>query len=520
MSDVVLSSALRGTLASVSSTERNIAEITERFATGLRVNSAIDQPQNFFASQALQNTAGDLNRLLDGIGQSINTLETAFNGIEAISRLIDQAETIAETSRDHLLLGEVDPIVEAVQTSVASRSLSDQILDLNPIAYFRLNETSGAPQDSGSIGAAGGLVGGPTQNAPPLYANQSQPSVQFDGVNDRITVPNNNLINSSAQPLRTVELTFNADTVAGRQVLYEEGATVNGLTIYIDNGRLFVTAEDDNGVNRIADININAPIVAGRTYHAAFTLDAVANEFIGYLDGVEIGSSPLAGDTTFPSHGGGIGIGGTNGGVQFHDGESNNIFNFQGRISDVAIHNQALSEAELLSHAQALNTTTETRYLNPDFENLLEQIDQLTIDANYRGINLLRNDDLITFFNSENSNYLNTEGVDFTVDGLDIQNFNFNNLEDVDRILASIREARETVRGYGNTLATDLSVLQTRQDYTNEAITTRLSGADDLTATDQNEDGAELLASQTRQSLGITALSLAANAQASILELL
>ena len=64
-------------------------------ATGKRVNTALDNPQNFFAAQSLDNRSLDLQRLLDGLGQNIQTIRTADNGIEALGKLVEQAQSIA-----------------------------------------------------------------------------------------------------------------------------------------------------------------------------------------------------------------------------------------------------------------------------------------------------------------------------------------------------------------------------------------------------------------------------------------
>ena len=81
------------------------------------------------------------------------------------------------------------------------------------------------------------------------------------------------------------------------------------------------------------------------------------------------------------------------------------------------------------------------------------------------------------------------------------------------------REALETVRNFGLTLANDLSVIQTREGFTQNMINTLSEGADKLTVADQNEEGAKLLALQTRQQLGVTSLSLASQSQQAILRL-
>jgi len=402
---------------------------------------------------------------------------------------------------------------------VSPTPLRDQILTLEPIAYFPLND--GAISNIGTTATITATNGGATTNAPALYNNNGSASVQFNGGTNRITVNNSPLINESAQPRRTVELVFNADDVTTRQVLYEEGATVNGLSIYIDNGLLYITAEDDQGVNRFSDINMNAPIETGTTYHVGFVLDAPVNTFTGYINGEEIDSLTLAGDATFPSHSGGIGIGGVNGGVQFHDGESgtSNGFNFFGRISDVAIHNEALDVSVFENHANALNATTSIKYTNRDYDNVVNQINQIANDANYRGINLLKGETLRAIFNPQQTSFLDIEGQNFTEDGFGLRRSNFNNLEDIDAILDALETAQKDVRAYTSSLVSQITVLQTRLSFTEQNVQTNKAGADDLTLSDQNQTAAELLASQTRQALSVTALGLASQSQSEVLRL-
>jgi flagellin-like hook-associated protein FlgL len=75
------------------------------------------------------------------------------------------------------------------------------------------------------------------------------------------------------------------------------------------------------------------------------------------------------------------------------------------------------------------------------------------------------------------------------------------------------------VRSFGSTLANNLSIIQARRDFTESTINTLQAGADDLTVADQNEEGANLLALQTRQTLGVTSLSLASQSQQAVLRL-
>jgi flagellin-like hook-associated protein FlgL len=234
-----------------------------------------------------------------------------------------------------------------------------------------------------------------------------------------------------------------------------------------------------------------------------------------------MGSVSTNGASNFPSHSGDIGIGGVNGGVQFHDGENGtgNGFNFDGRISDVAIYNTALADTTLLNHAESLNSATSLLSLNKNYETILEQIDRVVIDAQYRGINLLDGDNLTTYFNEDNTSSLTIEGTEFRWQKLGLLDREFDTEANIQTILDLIRPAILEVREFGRTLASNLSVITTRRDYTEETINTLRSGADDLTLIDQNAEGAKLLANGTRLTLGQTALGLAADSQRSTLAL-
>ena len=522
----ILSPALLNQLVVLQKTADTIDEVQLRLATGKKVNSAKDDPDNFFVSRKLKNTASDYSRLLDGIGQNVRALEETSIGLQATGQLIDQAEAVVQKTRDFLIDGQVDPAVFEEIVNVSPPTLSTQIQNESPDVYYRLNETAGPIIDYG-VGAAGPVAAtynsGASPGAPALYTNGAAPSVQFDGTNDRIRVSDSTMINTAPTPARTIELVFNADDVSGRQILFEEGAGVNGITIYIDNGSVYFTAEDDSGGNRYADLNVNAPIVAGQTYHVALVLNAVADTFAGYLDGQLINElTNIGGDALFPSHSGDIGIGGMNGSVQWHDGESGggNGFNFDGRISDVAIYNRALNGNVIASHANSLDASTSTLYYNRDYNAIVDQINDIAFDAHYNGANLLLGETLTTFFNPDRTSSITTFGDDFTEHGLGLRRTQFNNLDDVNDILDALGEAREKVRGFVRTIATDITVLQIRTDFTKETINTHESGSDDLILSDQNQDGAELLATQTRQALGVTALSLAALSDASILRVI
>jgi flagellin len=165
-SDVVLSAALRNNLLSLQGTQRLIDNVQLRLATGLKVNSALDGPQQFFTSQALSNRAGDLGRLLDGINLSIRTIEEADKGVTALTNLIEQAQSVAENARSEALAaqgfasirGTAD--LSAVDSLTADSGGTIAAGDDITISIVRENGTVVTAADIGSAGA--GLVAADT----------------------------------------------------------------------------------------------------------------------------------------------------------------------------------------------------------------------------------------------------------------------------------------------------------------------------------------------------------------------
>lgn len=100
MADVTLTAALRSNLLSLQGTQKLLDSTQLKLATGKKVNSALDNAASFFASQSLTNRASDLSGLLDGIGQGIQALKAADNGITAMTNLLNQAKAIAQEARD------------------------------------------------------------------------------------------------------------------------------------------------------------------------------------------------------------------------------------------------------------------------------------------------------------------------------------------------------------------------------------------------------------------------------------
>src|SRR5499433_3661627 len=95
MTGIVLSASVRQNLLSLQSTASLLATTQNDLATGKKVNSALDNPTNFFTAQGLDNRASDIGNLLDGIGNGVQVLQAANTGITSLQSLIDSAKSIA-----------------------------------------------------------------------------------------------------------------------------------------------------------------------------------------------------------------------------------------------------------------------------------------------------------------------------------------------------------------------------------------------------------------------------------------
>src|SRR6201997_1671528 len=95
MTGIVLSASVRQNLLSLQSTASLLAKTQNDLATGNKVNSALDNPTEYFTAQGLTNRASDINNLLDGIGNGVQILQAANTGITSLQKLVDSAKSIA-----------------------------------------------------------------------------------------------------------------------------------------------------------------------------------------------------------------------------------------------------------------------------------------------------------------------------------------------------------------------------------------------------------------------------------------
>ncbi|WP_342361526.1 flagellar protein [Terrarubrum flagellatum] len=158
------------------------------------------------------------------------------------------------------------------------------------------------------------------------------------------------------------------------------------------------------------------------------------------------------------------------------------------------------------------------------FNEILTSIDQFAADSSFNGVNLLRSgNDLKVNYNSDgtSSTTLKSQDITYTDLGLTtIPTGGTATLSDFTTKVTAITNALSTVRLTQGDYATKLSTMQNRQDFSTSVANTLKTGSDNLTLADQNEEAANVLALQTRQSLSQSALSLAVQADQSVLQLL
>jgi len=181
-----------------------------------------------------------------------------------------------------------------------------------------------------------------------------------------------------------------------------------------------------------------------------------------------------------------------------------------------------LAQFGLVAGTTTAGTVNATRTsLASQYNAVLTQIDQLAADAGFNGVNLLNGNSLKVVFNETGTSSLSISGVTFNSAGLGISQAagNFQTDQSIGAAQGNLSSALSTLQSQAAAFGTNLSVIQIRQSFTTATINTLQTGANNLTVADTNQEGANLLALQTRQSLANTALSLAAQSQNSVLRL-
>jgi flagellin-like hook-associated protein FlgL len=192
-----------------------------------------------------------------------------------------------------------------------------------------------------------------------------------------------------------------------------------------------------------------------------------------------------------------------------------------GRSVEVSSSGSGGSLASDIGFAGTFDNGTNRDSFVTDYNNLLDQIDQLSDDASFNGVNLLDGNDLTAKFNEDGSSSLTISGVTFDAAGLGLTDSTtsaFGSDAGINAVVATLDSATNSLRSQSSTFGNNLAVVENRQTFTDSLIGVLERGAGGLTLADTNVEGANLLALQTRQSLGTTALSLSSQSDQAVLQ--
>lgn len=567
MSNTVMSASIRANLLSLQSTNAMMDKTQFHLSTGKKVNSPLDDAVAFFTAKSLTDRAGDLNKLLDAMGQSISGINQASSGVSSLTKMVDQANAIAGQARDALAKGTQEAkvsgtvnlkdvkdlttvsgisatsqmtftvvdkdgtsVISAQNVAIAAGDSADQLVtkinDLNaalskPAIEAKLNDAGKLEIKALNGGSFAltlvGDTGSPTLSEDLAFAQALGLGDSAKQVADgTLTGAAQNydvmITSTAASSLTSKSLYSAANTLAKASdtlsaLFNNSAASTNLITGTVDAGDAFKVGVNGGTQKTYAIQNLT---VQG-------LVDKINTDFSGTL-------AASFDDTT-----GKINIRSTAADVQsvefgVYDETTTDAmtarFGFGVATALTATAGGAGEHATMIESVRLGAAAADLATFEADYNKVRDQIDALVKDAGYRGTNLLNGDTMLTVFNEDRSTSISTKGSVLTTAGLGLNAANFGNAAAVDGALTELRGATSTLRTFSSSLANDLNVIQTRQDFTKETINTLQAGSDKLTVADPNEEGATMLALQTRQQLAVQALSLASQAQQSVLSLL
>ncbi|WP_024515161.1 flagellar protein [Bradyrhizobium sp. Tv2a-2] len=516
MSGIVLSSSVRQNLLSLQSTASLLATTQNDLATGNKVNSALDNPTNFFTAQSLNNRASDISNLLDSIGNGVQVLQAANTGITSLQSLVDSAKSIANQVLQ-------SPVGYDTKSNVTSTTLtgatSTNLLNFNagPLVGTAVNNDatggnaaaiSGSTLLSGTAGTGSNDLATGLTTADSLVVNGvtfgfvagTSSSGTSIGIGDTV-----------AHLLSTVDAAAGVtSSISGGQITFAPTSSTTGVTI---GGSAAV----------LGDLGLTATgnSLEGETLSIAATGGGTATAItFGTLSGQvstlnQLNTALAANNLQATVTNGQINITTTN------DAASSTI----GAITGTAT---AASQAfnGLTAAAPVANATSQSQRagLVAQYNNVLSQINSTAQDASFNGVNLLNGDTLKLVFDETGKSTLSITGVTYNSAGLGLSNLtsgtDFLDNASANKVLTALNSASTTLRSEASTLGSNLSIVQVRQDFNKSLIDVLQTGSSNLTLADTNELAADSQALSTRQSIAVQALSLANQSQASVLQLL
>jgi flagellin len=183
--------------------------------------------------------------------------------------------------------------------------------------------------------------------------------------------------------------------------------------------------------------------------------------------------------------------------------------------SNVTMATNVTGSAATMTRAD-VEASSQLSALQDQYNSMLTQLTALATDSGYQGLNLLAGDNLTVQFESTS---MTVNGFDASATGLGITDATWAAGGSITGDIAKLDAASTTLSNDASALSGNLSVITVRQDFSTNMINTLTDGSNQLVQADTNEEGANMLMLQTRQSLGTTALSLSSQAAQSVLRL-
>src|SRR6266403_1999 len=519
MSGIVLSASVRQNLLSLQSTAELLSTTQNRLSTGRKVNTALDNPTNYFTAQGLDNRANDISNLLDSIGNGVQVLQAANTGITSLQKLVDSAKSVANQTLQAVVGYSAKSSVTAAAITGATAS------DLRGTATaFTNNTVTGA--------AIPGAALTTTKLSALTTAITAADSFTVNGKTIAFSNTGGNVVAASGATLDLTNATVGdllgaIDTITGASV----PSTLGGTKLTLSTG----TAQD-LVIGGTAGTLTALGLTAGTTARSGGT--AVLN---GLTLTIGATGNGTATNITF-----GDGTGGTVKSLNDLNAKlaANNLqatVDGTGAINITTTNDAASSTigavggtatgvgkpfAGLTAGAPVVDPATQLVRANlvEQYNNILDQITTTAQDSSFNGVNLLNGDQLKLTFNEIGTSTLKIQGVTLSAAGLSLAKLtagtDFLDNTSANSVITVLSAASSTLRTEASTLGSNLSVVQIRQDFSKNLINVLQSGSANLTLADTNEEAANSQALSTRQSIAVSALALANQSQQSVLQLL
>jgi flagellin len=520
MSGIVLSASVRQNLLSLQSTASLLAKTQNDLATGNKVNTALDNPTNFFTAQGLNNRASDISNLLDGISNGVQVLQAANTGLTSLQSLVASAQSIA-----HQVLQ--SPTGYSTKSNISSAIIpgatAQNLLGSNTNATVtgttinNDNTTPAAITGATLLSGTGGAASNDLASSITTGDTLTVDGVTFTFVAGNVSAGTNIGVGDSVAHLLSaidaVTGTSVASSVTGGKITLNTGTTQNLTLAGSALAKLGLTA---------ATTPVGQPPLAGQTLTIGATGGGTATNITfgtgpGQISTLNALNAALSANNLQAT----ISTTGVLNIVTSNDSASSTIGTVGGSAtaSGQAFNGVTAAPPVVDPDSQATRANLVAQY-----NNVLAQINTTSQDASFNGVNLLNGDTLKLVFNETGRSTLNIQGVTFNDAGLGLATLtagtDFLDSNSANTVLASLDTASTTLRSEASALGSNLSIVQIRQDFSKNLINVLQTGASNLTLADTNEEAANSQALSTRQSIAVSALALANQSQASVLQLL